>query len=95
MNSLSWDNSDCWYPHIWVFPDDALSLVASLVWVLDFPTFDKLDIQASVLGIGVHKVYHLGALMLPGTGPLPETRQSKYTLAAVGQTVVEYRKQDG
>jgi hypothetical protein len=69
--------------------------VASLVSVLDFPPFGKLDIQASVLGIDVHKVYHLGALMLPGTGPPPETRQSKYTLAAVGQTVVEYRKQDG
>jgi len=71
--------------------------VASLVSVLDFPPFGKLDIslQASVLGIDVHKVHHLGALMLPGTGPPPETRQSKYTLAAVGQTVVEYRKQDG
>ena len=92
---MTWDSSDCWYPHFWVFPDDALSLVASLVSVLDFPLLDKLDIQASVLGIDLHNVHHLDALMLPETGPPPETWQDKYTLAPVGQTVVEYRKQDG
>jgi len=84
MSILDRDNSDCWYPRIWVFPDSAQPLVASLESGLDFPLSHKLDIQASALGIEVQNVYYFDALILPETGSLPETGQSKYTLAAVG-----------
>ncbi len=84
MSILDRGNSDCWYPHIWVFPDDAQSLVVSVESGLDFQLSDKLDIQASALGIEVQNVYHFDALILPETGSLSETGQSKYTLVAVG-----------